>query len=133
MAETRADNRAELMAAVEEAYVKATQLDPSARKVRAYLQDFPDHQRLDEVHVAVQAKPEVMAKVQSELEDAYLKKMQDAPTTKQAEEFIEKFPEPVKKEKFEEILDKKPQVKRETLIKMKKMEALREAREAKKQ
>ena len=64
---------------------------------------------------------------------AYLKKMQDAPTTKQAEEFIEKFPEPVKKEKFEEILDKKPQVKRETLIKMKKMEALREAREAKKQ
>lgn len=133
VAETRADNRAELMAAVEEAYVKATQLDPSARKVRAYLQDFPEHQRLDEVHVAVQAKPEVMAKVQSELEDAYLKKMQDAPTTKQAEEFIEKFPEPVKKEKFEEILDKKPQVKRETLIKMKKMEALREAREAKKQ
>ncbi|MBL7828675.1 MAG: hypothetical protein JNJ57_18720 [Saprospiraceae bacterium] len=124
-AESRTEARKELLADVEEVYVKAVQRDPSMEKVKAYLSDFPEHQRLEEVHAAAKTKPDVMAKVQSELEEAYLEKMEKEPTVKQAQEFLEKFPEPKKKEKFEDILDKKPQVKREAIRKMREAEAMK--------
>lgn len=126
-AEARTENRAELMAAVEDAYVKSARTKPTATKITNYLHDFPQHDRLSDVTEAAAAKPEVMAKVQSELEDAYLKKIENDPTPAKAIEFLDKFPEPVKIEKFEKAIEQRPAVKREALKKMRKLEEARSA------
>ena len=131
VAATRADKRAELLAAVEDAYVKATDANPTSQKVETYLKEFPDHKRLEEVHAAAKSKPDVFAKVQPQLEEAYLKKLEPELTPAKADEFLEKFPEPVQKEKFEKILEQKPAVKKEVLSKMKKLEAAKKLRESK--
>jgi hypothetical protein len=128
-AETRADNRADILKEVENIYVASARRQPTEQKVRAYLRDFPQHDSLGEVAAAAAAKPEVMAKVQGELEEAYLKKMEKNPTPKQAEDFLQQFPEPMKQEAFEKILDKKPAVKKEAVSKMRKAKAMREAQE----
>lgn len=128
VAEARADNRAELLAEVEDAYVSAARTKPTATKINDYLRDFPKHDKLSEVTAAAAAKPDVMAKVQPALEDAYLKKMEKDPTAAKAQEFLDKFPEPLKQERFEQVLDKKPAVKKEVIQKMRKMEALRKAK-----
>lgn len=130
VAETRPDRRDQLMAAVEDAYVASTKAKPTAEKVKDYLQEFPNASHLDEVHAAAASDPQVFSRVQPELEDAFLKKMESNPTQAKAEEFLEKFPEPVQKEKFEKILDKRPAVKQTTIKKMRKMEELRKTREA---
>lgn len=111
--ETRADKRQELLAQVEEAYVSSVKARPTETKVTAYLRDFPKQEKLDEVDAAVRTKPEVFTKVQAQLEDAYLKKMEANPTKVQSEQFIEKFPQPKQQDKFEKILDKKPGLKKE--------------------
>lgn len=123
--EARADNRQELMAQVEDAYVSSVKAQPTETKVTAYLRDFPKQEKLEEVDAAARTKPEVFSKVQAQLEDAYLKKMEANPTKVQSEQFIQKFPEPKQQEKFEKILDKKPALKVEAV---KKLERLREER-----
>jgi Effector-associated domain 11 len=127
-ADTRKDNRQELLAAVEEVYVTSARTKPTQQKIDAYLRDFPNHDRLNDVTEAAAARPDVMAKVQPVLEEAYLEKMEKDPTSAKATEFLEKFPEPLKQEKFEAVLDKKPAVKKEVIRKLKKMEALRQAK-----
>jgi hypothetical protein len=127
-AESRADNRAELLAAAEDAYVSSTKNRPTATKITEYLREFPQHTRLNEVADAAAAKPEVMTKVQGQLEDAFLKKMEQNPTQAKAEEFLEKFPEPVKKDRFEQILDKKPAVKKTMVKKMKEIKQERQTK-----
>ncbi len=127
--EARADNRQELLADVEEAYVISARSKPTKQKVDAYLRDFPKYDRLHDVTEAVAAKPEVMAQVQGVLEEAHLKQMEQNPTPLQAKEFLDQFPEPLKQDKFEKILDKKPAVKKEAVAKMKRAKMMREARE----
>lgn len=127
--EARADNRQELLAEVENAYVASVKARPTETKVVAYLRDFPKQERLNEVEAAVRAKPEVFSKVQPVLEDAYLKKMGQNPTKVQSEQFLEKFPEPVQREKFEKVLEQKPGLKKEAVEKMRKVEEIRKARE----
>jgi len=123
--EVRASTRPELLAAVEEAYILTLQSKPTATKVMAYLQDFPEQRRLNEVEAAARTRPEVFEQVQPALEDAYLKKMEQSPTPAQADQYLEKFPEPVRKERFEKILEQRPALKKEALKKMKKMETSR--------
>ncbi len=77
--EARQENRQELMAEVESAYVSSVKANPTEIKVKAYLHDFPKHDRLNEVDEVVRAKPEIYQQVQPILEDAYLKKMEDNP------------------------------------------------------
>ncbi len=119
--ETRAVKRRELLAQVEDAYVSSLKARPTETKVTAYLRDFPKQEKLDEVDAAARAKPEVFIKVQSQLEDAYLKKMEQNPTKAQSEQFLEKFPEPVRREKFEKVLEQKPGLKKEAVEKMKQL------------
>lgn len=110
--ETRTDKRQELLSQVEEAYVSSVKARPTETKVTAYLRDFPKQEKLDEVDAAARSKPEVFSKVQSQLEDAYLKKMEENPTQIQAEEYLDKFPTPLRKEKFEKIMETKPVLKK---------------------
>jgi len=123
--EARTETRQELLAEVENAYVTSVKARPSETKVVAYLRDFPKQERLDEVDAAARSKPEVFQKVQPILEDAYLKKMEGDPTQVQSEQFMKKFPEPVRREKFEKILEKKPGLKKEAVEKMRKLEEAR--------
>ena len=127
--EARPDKRPELMPVVENAYVTSVKAKPTETKVVAYLNDFPKRERLNEVDSAARAEPKVFQKVQPVLEDAYLKKMEQNPTEAQSKQFLEKFPEPIRKERFEKILEKKPGLKREAVIKMRRIEAARKARE----
>ena len=127
--EARPDKRPELMPVVENAYVTSVKAKPTETKVVAYLNDFPKRERLNEVDSAARAEPEVFQKVQPVLEDAYLKKMEQNPTEAQSKQFLEKFPEPIQKERFEKILEKKPGLKRDAVIKMRRIEAARKARE----
>lgn len=124
-AEARADKREELVSAVEEAYVVSAKARPTAKIVADYLREFPQQDSLDAVAAAAATKPEVMAKVQPELEEAYLKKMEKNLTVAKAEEFLEQFPEPVRKEQFQEVVSRKPEVKRRAATKMKQIQDLR--------
>jgi formylglycine-generating enzyme required for sulfatase activity len=126
-----AADRAELLPAVEDAYVYSIEAQPSKPKVVAYLRDFPQRERLPEVATAVAAKREVMREVQPELETAFLQKMEKNPTQPQAEAFLQQFPVPTQREKFERILDKKPVLKKQFLQKMEKAAAEQKVREEK--
>ncbi|MDX1911775.1 MAG: SUMF1/EgtB/PvdO family nonheme iron enzyme [Saprospiraceae bacterium] len=128
--ETRSENRRELLAAVEEAYVVSIREEPTEAKVAAYLRDFPDQTRLEEVESAARANPQVFSRVQPVLEDAYLKKMENRPTEAQAEQYLQKFPDPVQRQKFEKILDKKPDLKKKAVDKIEKAKARRQETEA---
>jgi len=123
--EARTENRQELLNEVEKAYVSSVKASPTMQKVESYLRDFPKQERLNEVEAAARAKPEVFQKVQPMLEDAYLKKMEANPTELQSEQFIQKFPEPIQRGKFEKILEKKPVLKKAAIEKMRKMEEAR--------
>lgn len=122
-AEIRGENRQELQAILEEAYVVSVRQQPTESKIDAYLRDFPEGSRLEEVEAAARTRPEVFSKMQPKLEEAYLKKMEENPTRVQSEQFIRKFPEPSKREKLEQILDKKPALKRETIQKLEQIKA----------
>jgi hypothetical protein len=124
-AESRPEYRQELQAILEEAYVVSVRQQPTESKIDAYLNDFPEGSRLEEVEMAARARPEVFSKVQPKLEEAYLKKMEENPTRVQSEQFLRKFPEPSKREKLERILDKKPALKRETMQKLEEIKAER--------
>lgn len=126
-AESRTDKRNELQDALEEAYVSSVRKQPTESKIDAYLRDFPDTKRLDEVETAARTSPEIFSKVQPRLEEAYLKKMEENPTQIQSEQFIQKFPEPTKRDKLEQILSKKPALKKETLHKLESIQIQRKA------
>jgi hypothetical protein len=98
---------------------------PEPSNIRQFVVDFPESERLNEVEAAVRAKPEVFQKVQPMLEDAYLKKMEANPTDLQSDQFIQKFPEPIQREKFEQILEKKPGLKKAAREKMRRLEEAR--------
>ncbi|MDO8366706.1 MAG: hypothetical protein Q7T20_07920 [Saprospiraceae bacterium] len=127
--ENRPENREALLVEVEKAYVSSVQVRPTEAKVVAYLRDFPKQDRLNEVDAAARANPEVFQKVQAILEDAYLKKMEQNPTELQSDQFLDKFPEPVRKERFEKILEQKPVLKKAAEKRMKRIEDVRKARE----
>lgn len=123
--ETRTENRQELLAEVEDAYVAAVATRPTESKVAAYLRDFPEPKRLQEIDAAARTKPEVFSRVQPALEDAYLKKMEQNPTQIQSDQYLEKFPQPVRKTRFEKILEQKPELKKDASIKMRRLEEAR--------
>jgi hypothetical protein len=123
----KAGERAELREALENVYVNSARKKPTESKIVNYLRDFPEGKRLNEVTEAASRSPEVMAKVQANLEEAYLQKMEENPTLKQADEFINRFPTPVKKDRFKKIISKKPKVKAEAELKMQKMEDARKS------
>lgn len=120
--ETRPEVAAEVLPELETAYVYAVQEDPRPQRVRQFLTDFPESQKLDEVAKTVMANPALAREVQPELEDVYLKKMEVNPTKPQVEAFLQNFPVPVHKEKLEQILEKNPQLKKEFMPKIKKAE-----------
>ncbi len=128
-AENRAENREELVSAVEEAYVVSAKARPSAKIVAEYLREFPKRDSLDAVANAAASKPEVMSEVQPALEEAYLKKMEQNLTVTKAEEFLDKFPEPVRKEKFEEVVAKKPEVRRRAVRKMLRIQQMKQVKQ----
>ncbi len=125
-AEARAENRKELVSAVEEAYVVSAKARPTAKIVSDYLREFPNRDSLDAVSAAAVTKPEVMAKVQPELEEAYLKKMEQNLTAAKAEKFLDQFPEPTRKEQFEQVVAKRPDIKRRAVTKMKQIQDLKD-------
>ena len=116
--ETRPEVAAEVLPELETAYVYAVQEDPRPQRVRQFLTDFPESQKLDEVAKTVMANPALAREVQPELEDVYLKKMEVNPTKPQVEAFLQNFPVPVHKEKLEQILEKNPQLKKEFMPKI---------------
>ncbi len=124
-AEARTENRKELVSAVEQAYVASAKARPSAKIVSEYLREFPNRDSLDAISAAVSSMPEVMAKVQPELEEAYLKKMEQNLTAAKAEAFLDKFPEPLKKERFEQVVAKKPEIRKKAATKMRRIQELK--------
>ncbi|HAD13649.1 MAG TPA: hypothetical protein DCF33_14585 [Saprospirales bacterium] len=127
--ESRSDKRTELRDVLEDAYVGSVRKQPTATKIEAYLKDFPDNNRLDDVDAAARTRPEVFSKVQPKLEEAYLRKMEESPTKVQSDQFIEKFPEPSKREKLEQILDKNPALKQEAMNKLEQIKARRRVKD----
>ena len=125
-AEARTENHDELVSAVEDAYVVSAKAKPTAKIVRAYLRDFPQQDSLDAVSAAAASKPEVMAKVQPELEEAYLKKMEQNLTSAKAEKFLDQFPEPIRKERFDQVVARKPAVRQRAATKMKQIQDLKD-------
>ncbi len=121
--------RAELLTVVENAYVASIRTQPSPRKVEAFLRDFPQSEHLPEVAKAAAARPEVMREVQPKLEAAFLQKMEQNPDAPQAEQFLETFPVPTQRERFEQILEKKPALKKLFLQKMEKAKEEQKVRE----
>ncbi|MFN0173879.1 MAG: hypothetical protein ACKVU0_04450 [Saprospiraceae bacterium] len=100
------ENRYKFLDNVEDAYVASIKALPTKAKVEAYLRDFPNYEKLDDVDAATRTRPEVFQKVKSVLEEAYLKKMEKNQTQIHSDPFIEKFPQPMRLKKFGKISDK---------------------------
>jgi len=116
--------RPDLLPVVESAYLRSIQLQPTEKKVQYYLRDFPKSERLSEVTEATKSRSELFRQVQPALEDAYLKKMEAAPTEPEVENFLKNFPAPVRREKFEQILEQQPQMKQRVIEKMERSRAV---------
>ncbi|MBK8966162.1 MAG: hypothetical protein IPM36_05680 [Lewinellaceae bacterium] len=110
--------RSDLLPVLEKAYLQSIREQPTEKKVRVYLQEFPESERLPEVTEAAKSRPELFQKVQPALEDAYLKKLEAAPTERNADQYLKSFPEPKKREKFEQILAPRPQIRQRVIEKM---------------
>lgn len=103
-----ATNQPDLWSDVEDVYISSLKKAPTEAKVNAYIKDFPQQKRLDEVVAAAETRPEVFAQVQPALEEAYLTKMEQEPSPQKADAFLEKFPDPIKRDKLEKIIEKRP-------------------------
>jgi hypothetical protein len=120
--ENRTENRTELLSAVEDAYVKTAGTLPTEKKIKEYLKEFPQGEKLDEINAIASRDTTLKAKIQAELEDAYIRRLEKDLTPENASDFIEKFPEPIKRKKFEELLDKKPALRQATERKWRRMQ-----------
>jgi len=116
-AEARAENRTELLTALENAYVSSVQAQPTETKVAAYLRDFPKQERLNEIAEAVAAKPELLAKTRLGIEDAITRKVEAATTADQVRQVLpalESIGNSAATAKIEQIVaQKSPQIKKE--------------------
>ncbi|MBC7775849.1 MAG: hypothetical protein H7246_10485, partial [Phycisphaerae bacterium] len=114
--EARAENRAELMAELENAYVTSVQVQPTETKVAAYLRDFPKQERLNDVAEAVAARPEVMAKSRPALEEAITRKIEAASTADQVRQVLpalESAGSSATAAKVEKLVEQKPLIKKQ--------------------
>ena len=100
---------------------------PDAEKIRRFVLDFPESERLPEVAAAAAARPEVMRAVQADLENAFLQKMERNPDLAKAEAFLQRFPVPIQREKFERILEQNPALKKQFLTERGKAAAVQKA------
>ena len=100
---------------------------PDAEKIRRFVQDFPESERLPEVAATAAGRPEVMRAVQADLETAFLQKMERNPDLAQAEAFLQRFPVPIQREKFERILEQNPALKKQFLTERGKSAAAQKA------
>ncbi len=114
--EARAENRAENLVALENAYVTSVQVQPTATKVAAYLRDFPQQERLNEIAQAVAVKPEEMAKARLGLEDAITRKVEAATTADQVRQVLpalESAGSSAAAAKIEKLVEQKPLIKKQ--------------------
>ncbi len=117
--EAQVENRVENLMALENAYVASVQAKPTETKVTAYLRDFPKQERLNEIAVAVAAKPEVLAKARPALEEAITQKMEAAVSATEIRQLLpvlESAGSSVTADKIEKIIEQKsPQIKKQVL------------------
>ena len=123
--ESRAELRSELPL-LETAYVEAVRQNPSVGTVRQFLTDFPKSDRLGEIQQAVDGHPKVRQQVQSSLEDAYIRKVQENPTIDQVREYLQNVSDPTRLPELNKVLDKMPQLKRQVQPEIRKAEERRE-------
>ena len=126
LVDNHAELRAELLPALETAYVEAVRQNPSVATVRQYLTDFPQSQRLAEVQQVVDAQPEVKQQVQSYLEDAYIKKVQENPTADQVRDYLQNVDMPARLPELNKLLDGLPKLKRQVQPEINRAEERRE-------
>lgn len=122
VAETRAELRAEVLPALENAYVRSLQTQPTAQKVMAYLRDFPRGERLAEVTQAAAARPEVLGEVQPAIEQALLEKARAATSAAEVQDLLpalESMGSSTAVTKVQEIVAQKPKIRQEMLPQLK--------------
>ncbi|MEO6038248.1 MAG: hypothetical protein ABIQ93_07545, partial [Saprospiraceae bacterium] len=124
--DSRMELQAELLPTLETAYVEALRQNPSVALVQQYLTDFPQSQHLEEVQQAVDAHPALRQQVQSYLEDAYIKKVQENPTADQVRDYLQNISTPTQLPKLNQLLETMPQLKRQVQPEIKQAEERRE-------
>ena len=112
--------RTELLPLLENAYVESLKSQPSAQKVRQYLTDFPESERLPEVARQV-VQDSVLRPAQAAVEAAILKKIEENPTAAQVQEYLQTFPEPERLEQLKTTVEQVPNLKRRFLPQLKKI------------
>ncbi len=80
--------KTEALPVLEQAYIKSMSVDPQPQKFQQYVQDFPKLERLDEMAEAT-AKHPVLSAIQTQLDEAIIKKAQDADTPERFSKVLE--------------------------------------------
>lgn len=118
-AEARADNRAELLAEVESAYINAARLHPTEQHIKNYLGDFQEHKKLADLADVVAASPSLRAKVQPDFEAAISRKVQAATNADEVREMLpvlEKMGSSNAAQKVEKMVAQNPQLKKQVKL-----------------
>jgi hypothetical protein len=82
--------------------------NPDARKIRQFLADFPDSERLPEVKQEITKKVEFRQELMPELEKTYMETIRRKPNAPRIREFLRSFPESQKVSEIREIIRRRP-------------------------
>jgi len=123
------NQRTELLPAIETAYVRSMQTQPTAQKFEQYRHDYPRTARLTEMAQAAAAQPEVLQAVQPALDAVILEKTETAATpaevqavlpalqaagsaraAEQVQQILEKKPAPLRRQVEAQVREVKTQV-----------------------
>jgi formylglycine-generating enzyme required for sulfatase activity len=83
-----ATQKTETLPVLEQAYIKSMSVDPQPQKFQQYVQDFPKLERLDEM-AEVTAKHPVLSAVQTQLDAAIVKKVENEETPERISKVLE--------------------------------------------
>ncbi|MBV6438987.1 MAG: hypothetical protein EPGJADBJ_00616 [Saprospiraceae bacterium] len=111
-------DRADLLPALEKAYVASIRAQASPRKVEAFLNDFPKSERLPEVAQVLEAEPEVRRQVQPKLDSIIVRKVENAASAAEVKAILpvlESAGSSESAKKVEQVVAQKPQLKKQVL------------------
>jgi len=92
---------------MERRYWDEVRTNPDQDKVRGFLRDFPDSERLPELKKAIEAYPDKAALLLPVLEKAYLESVQQAPSEAKVRQFLQDFPQSEKLPRLIEAVQQK--------------------------
>jgi hypothetical protein len=110
--ESKPELRKELLPELERTYLETIQRRPNALRIRAFLKDFPESEKLPEIKKIVDGRPELQKEARPALEKAYLDAVRRKPEPPRVRAFLRDFPTSDSLMELKHVVGSKPELKR---------------------